>query len=64
MPCIYDKQQCRRDRLAAQQIQVSLYADYTDAHLRNALRFALGCAGAEAEARVKAIRSEIRRRKL
>ena len=61
----YDKQADLRDRYRAEEILQSevMYSNYTEAHLRNALRFAKGCGGNEAKARVKMIQREQNRRR-
>lgn len=60
----YNKHHNDRDRAAAEEIDASSghYAGHSEKHLRNALRFARGCAGLEAKARARAIRAEIRSR--
>ena len=59
----YDKQADRRDRQAASWIERDFdCTNYTNQHLRNALRFAQGCSGSEAVARSNKLRIEIDRR--
>jgi hypothetical protein len=43
--------------------QPSYYAEHSNAHLKNALNFAKGCGGSEAQARSRMIQREILRRK-
>lgn len=60
----YDKQADIRDQQAADWMrkQKGFYSEHTEQHLRNALRFAKGCAGSEAKARAEMIEAELKRR--
>lgn len=61
----YNKQAVIRDQQMADYIrtQSNLYSNHSDAHLKNALRFAKGCFGSEARAREELIKKEMRKRK-
>lgn len=60
----YDKQADIRDRQAAEWIKRDFdCSNYTDKHLSNALKFALGCAGSESRERALKLRRESNKRK-
>lgn len=60
----YNKQADIRDQQAAAWIlkDNNIYSEYTDTHLKNALRFARGCGGSESQARQKMILKELKKR--
>lgn len=65
-PFRYNYRLEKSDRLAAEWLRkdVNHYANHSDQHLRNALRFARGCSGSESKVRQEMIEAEMKKRRI
>ena len=60
----YKLEKCDQMATDAMRKDVHHYANHSDQHLRNALRFARGCSGSESKVRQKMIEAEMKKRRI
>jgi len=60
----YKLEKCDQMAADAMRKDVHHYANHSDQHLRNALRFARGCSGSESKVRQEMIEVEMRKRRI
>lgn len=60
----YKLEKCDQMAADAMRKDVHHYANHSDQHLRNALRFARGCSGSESKVRQEMIEAEMRKRRI